>query len=95
MVLTVYTSRIQHNIYTYTGKPGTKTVIAAKEHDDSILVKEIQQNDDGRESTEVDSAVVSPVIKYLPDDGPCTAETCRKLKDTCKYTDILECFNHF
>jgi hypothetical protein len=37
---------------------------------------------------EVDSAVVSPIIKHLPDDGPCASETCRKLKDTCKYTDF-------
>jgi hypothetical protein len=38
-------------------------VIAAKEYHDSILVKEIQQqNDDVPESTEVDSAVVSPII---------------------------------
>jgi hypothetical protein len=66
-------------------------VIAAKEYYDSILVKETQQqNDDVPKSTEVDSAV-----KYLPDDGPCAAETYRKLKDTCKYTDILECSNHF
>jgi hypothetical protein len=65
-------------------------VIVAKEYYDSILVKEIQQqNDDVPESTEVDSAVVSPIIKHLPDDGPCAAETCRKLKDTYKYTDIL------
>jgi hypothetical protein len=71
-------------------------VIAAKEYYDSIPVKQIQQqNDDVRESTEVDSAVVSPIIKRLPDDGPCAAERCRKLKDICKYTDISECFNHF
>jgi hypothetical protein len=71
-------------------------VIAAEEYYDSILVKEIQQqNDDVAESTEVDSAVVSPIIKHSPDDGPCAAETCRKLKDTYKYTDILESFNHF
>jgi hypothetical protein len=44
---------------------------------------------------EVDSAVVSPIIKHLPHDGPCAAETRRKLKDTYKYTDILECFNRF
>jgi hypothetical protein len=72
------------------------SVIAAKEYNDSIVVNEIQQqNDDMPDSTEVDSAVVSPVIKHLPDDGSCVAETCRKLKDACKYTDILECFNHF
>jgi hypothetical protein len=62
-------------------------VIATKEYYDSILVKEIQQNDEP-ESTEVDSAVVSPIVKHLPDYGPCAAETH-------KYTDILECFNHF
>jgi hypothetical protein len=28
----------------------------------------------------VDSAVVSPLIKSFPDDGPYAAETCRKLK---------------
>jgi hypothetical protein len=57
-------------------------VIAAKEYYDSILVKEIQQqNDDVPESTEMDSAVVSPLIKRLPDDGPYAAETCRQLKD--------------
>jgi hypothetical protein len=65
-------------------------VIAAKECYDSILVKEIQQQNDGvHESTEVDSAMVSPIIKHLPDDNPCAADTCRKLKDTYKYTDIL------
>jgi hypothetical protein len=43
-------------------------VIAAKEYYDNILVKEIQQqNDDVPESTEVDSAVVSPIIKRLPE----------------------------
>jgi hypothetical protein len=71
------------------------SVIAAKEYYDSILVEGIQQQNDVPESTEVDSAVVSPVIKRLPDDGPCAAETCRKLKDTYKYTDILECVHHF
>jgi hypothetical protein len=71
-------------------------IIHYKEYYDSILVKETQQqNDCVPETTEVDSSVVSPLIKHLPDDGPYAAETCRKLKDTCKYTDILECFNHF
>jgi hypothetical protein len=66
-------------------------VIAAKEYYDSIPVKETQQqNDNVPESTEVDSAV-----KHLTDDGPCAAEAYRKLKDTCKYTDILEGSNHF
>jgi hypothetical protein len=70
-------------------------VIATKEYYERILVKEIQQQNDVPESTEVDSAVVSPINKHLLDDDPCGAETCRKLKDACKYTDILECFNHF
>jgi hypothetical protein len=61
-------------------------VIAAKEYYDTILVKEIQQqNDDVAKSTEVDSAVVSPIIKRLHEDGPCAAETCRKLKGICKF----------
>jgi hypothetical protein len=66
-------------------------VTAAEEYYDSTLVKEIQQQNNVPESTEVDSAVVSPIIKHLSDDGPCAAETCRKLKDMCKYTDILVC----
>jgi hypothetical protein len=38
-------------------KPAKKAVMAAKEYNDSILEKEIQQqNDDVPESTEVDSA---------------------------------------
>jgi hypothetical protein len=41
-------------------------VIATKEYYDSILIKEIQQqNDDVPESTEVDSAVVSPTIMMM------------------------------
>jgi hypothetical protein len=57
-------------------------VTATKEYYDSILVREIQQQkDDVPERTEVDSAVVSPIIKHLPDDGPCAAEICRKFKD--------------
>jgi hypothetical protein len=44
----------------------------------------------------VDSAVFSPLIKSLPDDGPHAAETCRKLKNICKFKDILKYFNnHF
>jgi hypothetical protein len=44
----------------------------------------------------VDSAVVSPLTKSLPDDGPHVAETCRKLKNICKFKDILMYFNnHF
>jgi hypothetical protein len=46
-------------------------VIAIKEYYDSVLVKEIQQqNDDVPESTEVDSAEVSLINKSLP-DRPC------------------------
>jgi hypothetical protein len=47
-------------------------------------------------STEVDSAVVSPLINSLPDDDPYAAETCRKLKNIRKFKDILRYFNnHF
>jgi hypothetical protein len=70
-------------------------VIAAKEYLDNILVKKRYNNKNVPESTKVDSAVVSPIIKHSPDDGPFTAETCRKMKEACKYTDTLECFNHF
>jgi hypothetical protein len=55
------------------------SVIATKQYYDSILVRVIQQhNDDMPESTEVDSAVVSPLIKHSPDDGPCAAEKAQK-----------------
>jgi hypothetical protein len=57
-----------------------------------------QQNNDVPGSTEdkVDSAVVSSLIKSLPDDGPYAAETCCKLKNKCKFDDILKYFNnHF
>jgi hypothetical protein len=49
--------------------------------------KEINnQNNDVPKSTEdkVYSAVVSPVTKLLPDDGPYVAETCCKYKNDCK-----------
>jgi hypothetical protein len=35
----------------------------------------------GSTEDKVDSAVVSPLIKSLPDDGPYAAETCRILKN--------------
>jgi hypothetical protein len=44
MLLKVVYLKLQHN--TYTGKTGIKTVIAAKEYCDNILVKEIQQQKD-------------------------------------------------
>jgi hypothetical protein len=71
-------------------------VIAAKKYNDSILEKEIQQQKQRRaweHGRQVDSAVVSPLIKSLPDDGPYAAETCCKLENICKFKDILKYFN--
>jgi hypothetical protein len=56
-------------------------VTAAKEYYYSILVKEIQQqNNDVPDNTEVASAVVFPIIKRLPDDGPMCGRNMSKIE---------------
>jgi hypothetical protein len=89
-----------HTNKTHTREKKTyKTVTAAERIQWQYSRNEIQQqNNDvpGSMGRQVNSAVVSPLIKSLPNNGPYVAETCCKLENICKFKAILNYFNnHF
>jgi hypothetical protein len=58
-----------------------------------IITKQLCASEHGRRSGHCSGL---PTNKSFPDDGPCAAKTCCKLKNKCKFMDILKHFNnHF